>query len=391
MKRKLIAILLLIAVLLPLSALPEGWYLRGQRLDQHGEVLWGFLPTYVEGGGGYRGAPLIDGHMTSYEVILGGGYLQRKLWQDPKTGGVDRYATNPLTYDVGVFNWSFEMRQGFFSSPIEDNDMLYVWAEYRGLYEKAIDSMVAGKSRSNYTSATVSTLDGYLGANYDGSIFPDLAGDHQYLGNSIAFGLKFDYMVDTVETMDGVLAELSFEWGPSWANGALDGKAAFYNITFDIVGAKTLYQYKSAKDFHWFSIQIIDRVRLNYTSGDKVPVYMQRLGSLGRMVRGFNSYSYASEFTAVNNFEFRFTGPMLGVSWLYPRAALFLDLGYGGGHNYNTDITASNFVATTGFQLSIGVFDFLDLGFTYTYLIKGKRFNQDDSNLSFQFMFFLDY
>ena len=387
--RKILAILLLIMIVLPLSALPEGWYLRGQRIDQHGEILAGFLPTYVEAGGGYKGSPLMEGNQTSYEVILGGGYLQRKLWQDPETGEVDRYA-NPLTYDVGVFNWSFEMRQGFLDSPLEDSDLIFAWVEYRGVYEQALDSMVEGKKRSNYDSQVVRTLDGYLGKDYDGKIYPDLAGDHGFLGNSIAFGLRFDYMLDTVETMDGILAEAIFEWGPEWVNGALDGKADFYNFTFDIVGAKTLYQYKKG-GHHWFSVQLIDRIRVNYTSGDKVPVHMQRLGSLGRMVRGFNTYSYASEFTMVNNFEFRFTGPMLGVSWLYPRAALFLDLGYGGGHNYNTSISADNFIASTGGQLSIGVFDFLDLGFTCTYLIKGKRYNQDNSSFSFQFMFFLDY
>lgn len=380
---------MLLTVIATLSALPEGWYLKGQRLDQHNELLGGFLPTYIEAGGGYDGSPLLDGNRTSYELILGGGYLQRKLWQDPQTGQVYRKG-NPLTYDVVNFNWSLEMRQGFLDSPLESNDLIYAWVEYRGLYEKAMDSMAEGERRENYDKQTVLTLDGYLGDDYSGTIYPDLAGNHGYLGNSIAFGLRFDYMLDTVETMDGLQADVVFEWGPEWANGALDGKADFYSFTFDLTCAKTLYQYKK-NDHHWFSIQLVDRARLNYLSGDKVPVYMQRLGSLGRLMRGFTTYSYASEFLAVNNFEFRFTGPMLGVDWIYPRAALFLDLGYGAGNYYNSDISADNFLASTGLQLSIAFFDFFDLGFTCSYLINGERYDQDDSSFSFQFMFFLDY
>ena len=52
-------------------------------LDQHTEILSGFLPTLVTVGAGYNGLSLIEGDLTQIQATIGGGYTQRVLFQDP--------------------------------------------------------------------------------------------------------------------------------------------------------------------------------------------------------------------------------------------------------------------------------------------------------------------
>ena len=117
---------------------------------------------------------------------------------------------------------------------------------------------------------------------------------------------------------------------------------------------------------------LVDRFNVNWTSGDKVPVYAQKQGSLGRKVRGYASYSYNSELTIVNNLDLRFTSPALGVDGLYIRLNLFFDMGYGAGHFYNSEFRQNKFIASTGAQISFTIFDFIDLGYQLAYLIGGR-------------------
>ena len=122
-----------------------------------------------------------------------------------------------------------------------------------------------------------------------------------------------------------------------------------------------------------------------------VPVYAQKQGSLGRKVRGFASYSYNSEFTMVNNLDLRFTSPAIGIDGLYFRLNLFFDMGYGAGHFYNTEISQSQFLASTGAQISLTIFDFIDIGYQVAYLMNGRNYAKGDTPFTHNFIFFLDF
>ena len=131
---------------------------------------------------------------------------------------------------------------------------------------------------------------------------------------------------------------------------------------------------------------------VSWISGDKVPVYAQNDGSLGRQVRGFANFSYNRELTLVNNFEFRFTGPMLGTKLLYPRLIVFFDMGYGAGRYFNSDWSPSgDFIASVGASISITLIDALDLGYQISYLIDGYNYENGPGRFVGEFFFFLDF
>ncbi len=356
-------------------------------LGQHPEILMGFLPSYLLAGAGYRPVELIEGDVTEIQLLAGLGYNQRKVWQDCLSGEVVK--EDPIVYDVLETDWILRFVQGFGDSSVAGKDLLTITAGYEGKLEFALDSMVKGQTRNNGIQSVIRSLDDRIGT-YDGDIYPDLRGNRTALGSVLALQLKYDEMDDRMTTTDGFVAKADLKWAPSFLNGALDGKADYYSLTLNAVAAKTVFSYsENGKDM--FTITLVDRGNVNWTDGSMVPVWAQGPVSLGRKVRGFNTWTYNTQFTAVNNFDVRFAGPNLGVKGIFPRVNLFYDIGYGCGKYFNTQISEGNFLMSTGVQVTVSFFDFIDLGYQVAYLFSGEKFSEGTKKVVGSFTFFLDF
>ena len=357
-------------------------------LGQHPEILMGFLPSYLLAGAGYRPVELIEGDVTEIQLLAGLGYNQRKVWQDYLSGEVKK--EDPIVYDVLETDWILRFVQGFGDSSVAGKDLLTITAGYEGKLEFALDSMVKGQTRNNGGSFEIKSPDDRLVGTYDGDIYPDLRGNRTALGSVLALQLKYDEMDDRMTTTDGFVAKADLKWAPSFLNGALDGKADYYSLTLNAVAAKTVFAYsENGKDM--FTITLVDRGNVNWTDGSMVPVWAQGPVSLGRKVRGFNTWTYNTQFTAVNNFDVRFAGPNLGVKGIFPRVNLFYDIGYGCGKYFNTQISEGNFLMSTGVQVTVSFFDFIDLGYQVAYLFSGEKFSEGTKKVVGSFTFFLDF
>ena len=387
MKRRLLASLAVALIAIcTISAAPVEFVFGG--LDQHAEVLGGFLPSFLKAGAGYNGFSLIDGNTTQINLLVGGGYSQRKVWQTPYEGVVQDF--DPIVYDTIRAEWEVGISQGLLQSTVPGKDLLTFSAGYIGRYERNIDSFREGKVRDNNGEYVIRSLDGYLGSDdYDGAIYPDLRGDRQHLGTLFSFDVMLDMMDDQGMYSNGLLANASAEWAPLVLNSALDGVADYYSLTFNVVGAYTPYSFVEDGQ-HWFSLTLVDRFNVNWTDGEEVPVYAQGPVSLGRKVRGYNTWTYNTQFTVVNNFDIRLAGP----DWhsIFPRVNLFFDIGYGCGDYFNTDIAGDNFLMSAGAQLTVSFFDFIDLGYQIAYLFDGYKFSEGpETSVTGSFTFFLDF
>ncbi len=378
-------------------------------LDQHPEILSGFLPTLTAFGTSYEGFEFIPGNLTQLQVTVGGGYTQRVVFQSPSNGV-------PLIADQGIYDciqlrWNLKLLQGFGSSWVEGKDLVTVYAGYEGRYEVNTDSMVVGKKRyRGYADegtktrgvTPIKSLDdwfsGFVGASKVGNaIYPDLADDYKAFMTNFYVGAKLNGMDDKMVSTDGFLTELKLQFAPSFLNK----KASYYSITFNAVAAKTLYELKSQKSSNnVFSVVIIDRVNVNWTDGSKVPVYAQMPVSLGRKVRGFNTNSYNTNFTVVNNLDIRFSGPEPFIDGIFPRLNAFFDVGYYAGDYFNTELSAKSqaedfglerVLCSVGIQLEISFFDFIDLGFQVSRLINGFNLRNPKQRVITGATFFLDF
>ena len=359
-------------------------------LGQHPEILMGFIPSYLLAGAGYRPVELIEGDVTEIQLLAGFGYNQRKVWQNPETGDVEpNNSMGPIIYDVLETDWMLRFVQGFGDSSVAGKDLFTVTAGYEGKLEFALDSMVKGKIRNNGGSYEVRSLNDRIGT-YEGTIYPDLLGDRTVLGTVLALQFKYDQMDDRMTTTDGFVAKADVKWAPGFLNGALSGRADFYSLTLNAVAAKTVYSFsENGKDM--FTVSLVDRANVNWTDGSMVPVWAQGPVSLGRKVRGYNPWTYNTQFTAVNNLDVRFAGPALGVKGIFPRVNLFFDMGYGCGKYFNTNTSDSNFLMSTGVQVTVSFFDFIDLGYQVTYHFSGDKFSEGTKKVVGTFTFFLDF
>ncbi len=407
MKKALIVALVLFVALG--SVFAGGFKFLFTELDQHPEILSGFLPTLTAFGTSYEGFEFIPGNLTQLQVTVGGGYTQRVVFQSPYNG-VPLIADQGI-YDCIQFRWNLKLLQGFGSSWVEGKDLVTVYAGYEGRYEVNTDSMVVGKERyRGYADAGTKTrgvtpikslddwFSGFVGASKVGNaIYPDLADDYKAFMTNFYVGAKLNGMDDKMVSTDGFLTELKLQFAPSFLNK----KASYYSITFNAVAAKTLYELKSQKSSNnVFSVVIIDRVNVNWTDGSKVPVYAQMPVSLGRKVRGFNTNSYNTNFTVVNNFDIRFSGPEPFIDGIFPRLNAFFDVGYYAGDYFNTELSAKSqaedfglerVLCSVGIQLEISFFDFIDLGFQVSRLINGSNLRNPEQRVITGATFFLDF
>lgn len=407
MKKTLIVVLLVLVTLC--SAFAGDFKFLFTELDQHPEILAGFLPTLTAVGTSYEGFEFIPGNLTQLQVTVGGGYTQRVVFQSPYNGMP--LIANQGIYDCIQFRWNLKLLQGFGASWVEGKDLVTVYAGYEGRYEINKDSMAVGQERyrgyadegTKTTGETsIKSLDDWFSSFADttkinNAIYPDLADDYKAFMNNFYLGAKLNGMNDQMVTTDGFLTELKLQFAPAFLNK----KASYYSITLNAVGAKTLYELQSSKTgTNLFSIVIIDRVNVNWTNGSKVPVYAQMPVSLGRKVRGFNTNSYNTNFTVVNNLDIRFAGPEPIIDGIFPRLNVFFDVGYYAGDYFNTKISAKSqaeelglerVLCSVGAQLEMSFFDFIDLGFQVSYLINGDNLRRPGERIITGATFFLDF
>lgn len=364
-------------------------------LGQHPDILIGFIPSYLLAGVGIKPThPFIQGNTTDFQILVGEGYNQRLLWQDKDTGAnlFDSQIwnkDNALKFNIWQNDLSLRFLQGFLSSPVEGKDLLtasfIINAKYERYYDKGKFLFMDIKG----------TMDDTIGDNYGGNVYPELSGERKdFFGLEMILSLKMDMISDNLHTNDGDVAKVELKWGPEFLNSAASGKADYISITLNNVYAKTLWEYKKG-DKSMVSFTLVDRANFNWTGGKSVPSFIQGGVSLGRKVRGYNTYTYNTEFTLVNNFDLRIAGPGLFLESIAPRVNIFFDCGLGWGRVFQGGREEVNFLASTGVQFTVSFFDFIDLGYELNFLLTDKKkYTQPDTmggRFTTNVTFFLDF
>ncbi len=385
--KKLIVVLLVF--LLSCSLFASNLHFVLADIGQHPDFLGGFIPTYVNLGVGYKLPELIDGNTTDIRLLVGEGYSQRLMWLDIESGE-NNYSSiwdkdSALRFNVWQNELSLRFIQGFFESPVKGKDLLTATVSLSSRYERYYSS-------SKFAFFNIhGNLDDIVPSDYSGVIYPELNGRKDYLALEAGLSLKLDMMEDTIHTNNGVWSRLDIKYGPEALNDFASGHGDYYSLVMNTVGAVTVKNFTDESGKSYFSITLIDRVNASYTSGSAVPSFIQGPVSLGRKVRGFNTYTYATEYSVVNNFDIRFAGPDVAVDGIAPRINLFFDCGYGWGKVFNTTREEKNFLSSIGAQLEVCFFDFIDLGWEVNVLLVDKEKYTQPGRVTTNFTFFLDF
>lgn len=386
--KKLIVVLL--ALILSCSLFASNLHFVLADIGQHPDFLGGFIPTYVLVGAGYKLPQLIEGNTTDIRLLVGEGYSQRLMWLDIDRGE-NNYSSSvwdkssALRFNVWQNELSLRFIQGFLQSPVEGKDLLTLTASVSSRYERYYSS-----AKFAFFNIHGNLCD-IVPEDYSGSIYPELNGRKDYLGLEFGLSLKLDMMEDTIHTNNGIWSRIDIKYGPKVLNAFMSGHGDYYSLVMNTVGAVTVKNFTNDSGKSYFSVTLIDRVNASYTSGSAVPSFVQGPVSLGRKVRGFNTYTYGTEYSVVNNFDIRLAGPGVGIDSIAPRVNLFIDCGYGWGKVFNTTREEKNFLASVGAQFEVCFFDFIDLGWEVNVLLVDKEKYTQPGRVTTNFTFFLDF
>ena len=322
------------------------------------DILSGMVPTYLQAGIAYHGIELIDGNTTTLKVLLGGARTAYTLWTDADGDPLITAPTTPSDLDLLKFAlWQADMKVRL-DQELMDN--LYAYAEWNTLWALPAEN-------SGGTTSTI--LDSGTIAAY-----PDKDG---MLSNIMKIGILYD-TVQKGHMTEGFEADVSFSAAPLLLLNELVGETDFYQANLTIEGYFPLYTIpiEGTNENQWLSLYIADRIQADYIWGSAVPQLFQKYPSLGKKMRGFEANSLGVNLTAVNNFELRASGPELilfDMSFGYPRLNLFADIGYCEGNYYNTETTESRIAASAGVEVAVNIFNFLDVGYRYGFILAGEN------------------
>ncbi|NQT59897.1 MAG: hypothetical protein HQ557_13015 [Bacteroidetes bacterium] len=320
------------------------------------DILSGMVPTYLQAGIAYHGLELIDGNKTTLKVLLGGARTAYTLWTDAVG---DPLISAPTDLDVLKFAfWQADL-QARLEQELMGN--LDAYAEWNIVWALPIEN----------SGGTESTI---LDVGTSAAAYPDKDG---MLSNILKIGILYD-TVQKGHMKEGFEAEISFSAAPALLLNELVGKTDFYQANVTVEGFFPLYTIpmEGNNENQWLSLYIADRIQADYVWGTAVPQLFQISPSLGKKMRGFELTSLGVNLAAVNNFEVRASGPELilfETSFGYPRFHIFTDIGYCQGDYYNTATSGSMVAASAGVEAAVDIFNFLDVGYRYGFILAGEN------------------
>jgi hypothetical protein len=328
--------------------------------ENHPEILLDAIPTWAELGLKYSGMQLFDGKKTELFLLGGGAYGHVDLWTGldgmplvvtPAEAESDEL-TDQRTYNSWLADWRLRFQQ--FVTPVAAIPMgeVALFLEYAGWWTNPLENGDASLGLDGTTAA-----------------YPDQNG---LLVNGIGIGaLWFD--LEKGASPVGFESEIALHALPEALGNNVTGRTDYYLFSTTAIGYYPLYTSEQESGLNLFSIYLAERFVADLVWGDAVPQRVQEPISLGRKMRGFEYNSYGTAYTVVNNFEVRLAGPEIFLSNVYPRFHVFLDAGLYGGVYLNTSYEQSGFLASTGFEAALNVFDLFAVGYRGTVILAGEN------------------
>lgn len=329
---------------------------------------FGFIPSGLDVGFTFNNINFLPDYPSSIWLKIGGGYQEKLLYREetavPYTGIADsdsiKYMTVNGQLELGLF------QNLYTSSPDSQLDAFFL---FRPSFYYNIEDLNASPSQIIFSESFFA---------------PESEG---LLSNSLILGAFFDSVKTTDhDTKDGIYAEVSIEWGPSWLLNTVFGSSDFVQLNGTVKGFYTLFDSSPNKPLNLFSVYLADFLSIDYSDGLNIPLYvmqsfggLDRRGGIGGSVRGFEKWRFNTQFKFVNNIEIRINGPAIILPSIIPSFVGYFDAGFFVGFFNDPSNTEGGFLASTGFGIYINVLNFTHLGATLDFPLYGERLDGSPS------------
>ena len=278
--KRIIAMLLLIVSIMPLSAIGFGYHVFDIRTEpEFGE---GIFPTSVMYQFNFPMPDFIEGRRTVLAFRLDNGLKYRKLRQDPDTGTIlaKDPPSYPTEYTVLFDEFNLFFAQGFGETRDEEKDLITAFISLDGRFENAYERLSWLTSPDSMEGVFSTYESGIRTERFPSSSWvgaPELAGSRSIFQTSLTAGVRFDWMDDDVTRRDGIRAASYLRFSPAWMPVSYGGGADFFLMWNELELSRTLLTIGQERrpELSWLSIVLDDKLTYRFIIGDKVPAYVQ--------------------------------------------------------------------------------------------------------------------
>ncbi len=342
------------------EALPNGT-LTPANFTLYTYWLDGLVPSGAGAGLLYNGFKAVKGLDTIVEEDVAAGYQLSDFYRNPNGSPYTGPSENPTTFDQAEFLDDFGIRQGLLWNPQTKQNLLEAFLFYRAHFDHDYPTQ----------------------GNPDALIFSSSLPDRiEIFSNAVQAGFAFNTVVRSKahQTRNGVYAEASIEWAPSFFFNT-DGDADYYRLNGTFQGFKTIYVAPSARGRNRFGIYLADSLEVDYAGGSSIPFYVfesfggrNMRSDVDPTIRGFETGLYGADFKVLNNFDVRMTGPTV-VVWkpFVPGLYTFLDTEYYDGYFDDPFNTPGGVLASTGFGCYLNFDDLVNGTIYIAFPFEGQR------------------
>jgi hypothetical protein len=395
MKRYLIALVgavLFCSLFIPAAFADEKpYFFKLDGLRWH--FAWGLdiIPSGLDITLGYTDFDLVDGLDTLFYTSLGAGYEGFETYRgigyqphdeiDFSTGSL-----NNLEFDSLRTNWEYGIVQGFLWNDNLDRNLIEGFFVYRGRFDSYYKGRIYWGTEEDRQQ---SILDGhsdwqtaYAGTDSEG-----------ILGNTLLIGLSSDTIeyYQYAQTYDGFYGETSFEVSPYLDR--VIGASDFYRINLNTKFFKTLYTAPAEPDRSVLGIYLGNYFSIDYADAEKsMPLYvMQTFGGrtlrygLADSLRGFEDFTWDTQFKLVNNIELRVNFPSLYFHSLVPGALCYFDIGYGSKFWEDPTGKEGALLSSAGLGLYLNTFNIVYIRVYTHFPLIGERLDSKVWNIDVSF------
>ncbi|TVQ23640.1 MAG: hypothetical protein EA382_09620 [Spirochaetaceae bacterium] len=348
MKRAL-TVLVFVGVVVALGAQPSQWE-------------FGFGPRIIGATVAPRytlQVPTADGVETSITGLLSGAYQASGYYRAPDGSyalPADVLAnTGIISYNRADFTWELGVLQGIVPRGDVLADAASVFLFYRGHYQYPFADDDALFFQSN---------------------LPETAGS---LRGSFVSGVAYNRVTQnrTTRVRDGVQAEVSIEWGPSFLHNQIVGTADYGRWNARAAGFLPLYELAPLEDRNRLSVYAAGFAAVDWATGPAIPETIrasiggrQVRSATGGSVRGYGGGRFDATFKSVANAELRVGLPAIVLPAIVPGLVIYTDAGYYADGAALSPVPEENdgFLLSSGVGASIDLFDAAVLVFYTSYL-----------------------
>ena len=375
--KTIIILLLLTLIITPISSIGFEYHIFEIRTSP--EFSRGVFPTSLLYQFNFPVPNIKETWKTEINFRIDNGLKFKTLRQEPNTGIPfssipDNVEWNYPTDYISIYSeMNIVFGQGFFTSPLSNENLLKLWTTVDLRFENSYEDFDYLKSPNDMEGlfhmpikeeGSTKIIERFPDCNWIGQ--PELRGNRSTSNLSISLGLDINLMQDKITRRNGMKYSLWTRLSPKSFDVFNSATEEYFLIDnkLDLSFTPFYLKMKGSRDTSWFSIVLDNSFSYRYITGNMIPEYIQGGYIFG--AQALNTKHKISNRTSITLY-----GPQINSYDCYPLLSGFFDIAYSCGTllNSSNNHSYNDMIMSTGFKAEFIIFDIANIYYEFGYII----------------------